>query len=634
MLRADRLSRAPPIQRRQRPSPTSPPTSPRPRRTMTSPPVRRRTTSSPTSPTTPPSSASPTRPAVGARTSVERRTRRGGSARSCGATSPPSSCSSTAGRRTPTPGTPWPWPSTARSSPSTFPATVTPTRRPPVRPASTPSRSPPTSAWRSPQLAPDAAAVVGMSLGGLTAIALAATRPELVRRLVLVDITPGVDREKAKAITDFVRGPATFASFDEILARTIEHNPTRTEASLRRGILHNAEQLDDGSWRWRYRRHDDDGLRLGRPTSTPRTGCGTPSARVTVPVMLVRGMRPQSVVDDADEAELRRRLPGRPRRALRRRRPQRAGRHAGRARRRHRRLRRWRRRPGVKHFDVAERRRRLLLRHHLAVAGGTQRRGRRRRPRRAARHRSGNGLPVVAATPRAASAIGDLDAALYERRSLARLLGMRRTMFVVPLDLAARDRRVVHADARRPGAPTHGAAARGGRASTVPRRSSATPARRRWRCCAGRAAAGPGDHPDRHPAPTAGAARRGQALRGAGLDHQPDPPAAVDRGPHRAHPPARLVAVEPVPLDDGRSGGSPIHWPPIRAAEARTELRPPVVAHVRAGDDQRHRLVGEVDEEAGRSTPSASSAPSRSPSSRRRALRPCRHGSCPTTSTT
>jgi pimeloyl-ACP methyl ester carboxylesterase len=30
---------------------------------------------------------------------------------------------------------------------------------------------------------------------------------------------------------------------------------------------------------------------------------------VTVPLMLVRGMRPQSVVDDADEAELLRRCP-------------------------------------------------------------------------------------------------------------------------------------------------------------------------------------------------------------------------------------------------------------------------------------------------------------------------------------
>ncbi len=34
-------------------------------------------------------------------------------------------------------------------------------------------------------------------------------------------------------------------------------------------------------------------------------------------------------------------------------------------------------------------------------------------------------------------AVGDLEDALYERRSLLRLLAMRRTMFVVPLDLAA-----------------------------------------------------------------------------------------------------------------------------------------------------------------------------------------------------
>jgi pimeloyl-ACP methyl ester carboxylesterase len=156
-------------------------------------------------------------------------------------------------------------------------------------------------------LAPDADAVVGMSLGGLTAIALAAQRPELVRRLVLVDITPGVDRAKAKAITDFVRGPATFASFDEILARTVAHNPTRTESSLRRGILHNAEQLDDGSWRWRYRRDDEFFASDDDIDATARMWDALDA--VTVPVLLARGMLPQSVVDDADEAELLRRLP-------------------------------------------------------------------------------------------------------------------------------------------------------------------------------------------------------------------------------------------------------------------------------------------------------------------------------------
>jgi pimeloyl-ACP methyl ester carboxylesterase len=157
------------------------------------------------------------------------------------------------------------------------------------------------------ELAPDAVAVVGMSLGGLTAIAVADARPELVRRLVLVDITPGVDRRKAKAITDFVRGPATFASFDEILARTVEHNPTRSVSSLRRGILHNAEQLADGSWRWRYRRGDEFFASDDDIDATARLWDAL--GRVGAPVLLVRGMREQSVVDDADEAELRRRLP-------------------------------------------------------------------------------------------------------------------------------------------------------------------------------------------------------------------------------------------------------------------------------------------------------------------------------------
>ncbi|MGI9029384.1 MAG: alpha/beta fold hydrolase [Ilumatobacteraceae bacterium] len=165
------------------------------------------------------------------------------------------------------------------------------------------------------RLAPSAAGVVGMSLGGLTSIALAGQAPELVRSLVLVDITPGITGGKAKAILDFVRGPATFASFDDLLARTVEHNPTRTESSLRRGILHNAVQQDDGSWIWRYRRHDGPLIEEEAADASDDFAAAARAAlwdvlgAIAVPVMLVRGMRPQSVVDDADEAELRRRLP-------------------------------------------------------------------------------------------------------------------------------------------------------------------------------------------------------------------------------------------------------------------------------------------------------------------------------------
>ncbi|MGD0069671.1 MAG: alpha/beta hydrolase [Streptosporangiaceae bacterium] len=102
------------------------------------------------------------------------------------------------------------------------------------------------------QLAPAAAAVVGMSLGGLTAIALAAEAPDLVRKIVLVDVLPGVKAQRSQHITAFIDGPASFPSLDELLDRTARFNPARSRSSLRRGILHNAEQQPDGTWVWRW----------------------------------------------------------------------------------------------------------------------------------------------------------------------------------------------------------------------------------------------------------------------------------------------------------------------------------------------------------------------------------------------
>jgi pimeloyl-ACP methyl ester carboxylesterase len=157
-------------------------------------------------------------------------------------------------------------------------------------------------------LAPDAAVVAGMSLGGLTSTAVAGIRPDLVRRLVLVDVTPGVNREKAADIIAFVSGPETFASFDEILERTVLFNPTRSESSLRRGILHNAHEAD-GSWTWRYdrmRTSPIDGDEAAGELAALWDVLG--DADRTGPLLLARGAT-SPVVDDADVAELLRRRP-------------------------------------------------------------------------------------------------------------------------------------------------------------------------------------------------------------------------------------------------------------------------------------------------------------------------------------
>ncbi len=148
------------------------------------------------------------------------------------------------------------------------------------------------------------AVLVGMSLGGLVSLVVASQYRELVRSLILVDITPGVNADKAKHIHDFINGPRSFDDFDALLTRTMQHNPTRSESSLRRGILHNALQRDDGTWIWRHQRHERSEL------AGPDAGnLWDVLETLAIPVTLVRGMATGSVVDDADEAEFLQRQP-------------------------------------------------------------------------------------------------------------------------------------------------------------------------------------------------------------------------------------------------------------------------------------------------------------------------------------
>jgi pimeloyl-ACP methyl ester carboxylesterase len=156
-------------------------------------------------------------------------------------------------------------------------------------------------------LAPDARLVVGMSLGGLVVNALAARHPHRVPAVVVVDVTPGVTREKAKHIHEFIEGPPDFPSFTEIFERTVQYNPTRTESSLRRGILHNATRQPDGTWRWRYDRRGrgEDAAPFDRSALWTDIEALGPS----VPYLLARGGAEGSVVDDDDVTALLQRRP-------------------------------------------------------------------------------------------------------------------------------------------------------------------------------------------------------------------------------------------------------------------------------------------------------------------------------------
>jgi esterase len=108
------------------------------------------------------------------------------------------------------------------------------------------------------ELAPHADLVVGMSLGGLTAIGLGAIAPHLVRELVLVDVTPSALQRHAEMPKEqlgtvaLVQGDREFPSFAAMLELTTAAAPHRDPKSLRRGVFHNSRRLDNGSWTWRY----------------------------------------------------------------------------------------------------------------------------------------------------------------------------------------------------------------------------------------------------------------------------------------------------------------------------------------------------------------------------------------------
>lgn len=155
-------------------------------------------------------------------------------------------------------------------------------------------------------LAPDADLVVGMSLGGLTALRLAVTAPELVRKLALVDVTPSAP-ERHTEMTDaqkgtvaLVQGDRIFPSLEAMLEVTAAAAPHRDRTSLRRGVFHNAKRLDDGTWTWRY-----DSIRTGAGFE----GLWDDVPHLSTPTTLIRGAN-SFFVNDTDADEFARTAPG------------------------------------------------------------------------------------------------------------------------------------------------------------------------------------------------------------------------------------------------------------------------------------------------------------------------------------
>ena len=152
-------------------------------------------------------------------------------------------------------------------------------------------------------LAPQARLVAGMSLGGVTAVALMAAHVELVGRLVLVDVTPGSNAIDARPIATFVHGAPRRATFEQLLEYVTAALPGHRPASIRRGLLHNAKADEHGSWTWRHHLGtlEEDEILCVAQTFPPLWHS---LAHAQLPLMLVRGGR-SPAVSAADVSRLR-----------------------------------------------------------------------------------------------------------------------------------------------------------------------------------------------------------------------------------------------------------------------------------------------------------------------------------------
>ncbi|HEX4460350.1 MAG TPA: alpha/beta hydrolase, partial [Polyangia bacterium] len=153
-------------------------------------------------------------------------------------------------------------------------------------------------------------AVVGASMGGMTALYAVGTAPTpIADALVLVDIVPRVELVGADRIGHFMRAhPAGFATIDEAVDAVAAYNPHRPRPRDPSGLMRNLRRRDDGRLHWHW---DPKFVAQTFESAEPPLLVGPlheAADRVRIPTLLVRGLR-SDLVSDRGIAELRTHLP-------------------------------------------------------------------------------------------------------------------------------------------------------------------------------------------------------------------------------------------------------------------------------------------------------------------------------------
>ena len=142
--------------------------------------------------------------------------------------------------------------------------------------------------------------LVGHSMGGRNSMAFAGRNPDMLEKLVIVDIGPDIDPVGSARITrELVDIPLEFDSFQDALRHVMGQNRFASEAVMRRRLTYQTRELPSGRIGWRY----DPEIREQRRNGTGATppDLWSPLSRVTCPTLIIRGTETDTISLDVAE---------------------------------------------------------------------------------------------------------------------------------------------------------------------------------------------------------------------------------------------------------------------------------------------------------------------------------------------
>lgn len=138
--------------------------------------------------------------------------------------------------------------------------------------------------------------LVGMSMGGITAMRYAARFSDRLSALCIVDIAPETLQSGVLSMEGFKIETETLSRFEDFLERSHKFMPHRPIAQLRYSLMHSLKKLPDGRWTWKQ---DHRAGAVHR--DAPLANLWSELPKITVPTLLMRGAQSNVLAPGAAE---------------------------------------------------------------------------------------------------------------------------------------------------------------------------------------------------------------------------------------------------------------------------------------------------------------------------------------------